>query len=143
MIHIAITQEAIDLNREISSSFHGSCCGAYAWFAGVVREENEGQSVVGIDYECYEAMAKKELDKIFSEAQKEWGIHEGRLIHRVGYLKKGEVSLFVGVTSPHRREAFSALQYVIDELKKRVPLWKKEYYEAGHQEWISCHHGHG
>jgi len=112
-------------------------CGASVWFEGVVRNHNDGKRVEGIEYECYEAMARRELETIVAEMQKRWPIDNVRVAHRIGFLEVGETSLVVGVASPHRKEAFEAIQYFIDELKKRVPIWKKEIHATGRKEWLA------
>lgn len=117
-----------------------SCCGALVQFEGIVRDQNEGKKVIEIEYECFDKMAKKELGQIIGEAKGKWPIHEVFIAHRVGKVTVGETSLVLFVMSSHRREAFEASQYIIDELKKRVPIWKKESYEDGKTDWIACHH---
>ena len=142
MIEIQLTHQPIHPERTTSAAVNHLCCGAVLHFLGVVRNENEGRTVTAIDYECYEPMAHRELLKIAQEAKEQWGVHTIKVIHRIGRLLVGETSLWVEVASPHRREALLALQYVIDELKKRVPIWKKEFYENESPQWIACHHSH-
>lgn len=96
--------------------------------------------MVGIEYECFQEMAKKELERIIKEAREKWPIHEVLVAHRMGRLAVQETSLLLLVMAPHRREAFEAGQYIIDVLKKRVPIWKKEWYEDGKGDWIACQH---
>jgi molybdopterin synthase catalytic subunit len=142
MIHIILTKDIITVEPPEADFLRDPSCGSVAWFAGVVRNHNEGQAVTGIDYECYENMAKKELMKIADEAKIQWEIPHLYIAHRIGYMAVGETSLIVGTTSPHRKESFEAMQYIINELKQRVPIWKKEFYASGHQEWVACHHVH-
>ena len=80
--------------------------------------------------------AKAELKRIFAEARERWPIERAILAHRTGHLAVGETSLLMGVASAHRREAFETMQYIIDELKKRVPIWKRELYMSGKEEWL-------
>ncbi len=112
------------------------CCGARLLFLGTVRKENETRPVDALFYECYEEMAKKEFFKIIDEAKKLGEVHEIGIAHRIGRLLAGEVSLIVAVFAPHRKAAFLAEEYVIDQLKKRVPIFKKEIYAAGESEWL-------
>ncbi|OGQ21405.1 MAG: hypothetical protein A3I05_02265 [Deltaproteobacteria bacterium RIFCSPLOWO2_02_FULL_44_10] len=127
---IRITKEPISLEETTKQLALDKSCGAFLWFAGVVRNHHLGRQVANIDYECYEEMAVQELQRIHIEAKKQWPIHEVILIHRIGNVDAGETSLIVGVNSPHRHECFEAMHYIIDELKKRVPIWKKEYHAS-------------
>lgn len=81
-------------------------------------------------------MAKKEIEKIVQEAKEKCPVHQMAVAHRIGQLNAGETSLMVVATAPHREAAFAAIQYVIDQLKKRAPIWKKEIYETGEEEWL-------
>lgn len=137
---ITITHDAINLQGIRTRLPVHSCCGALVQFEGVVRDHNEGREVLGIHYECFEAMTKKELNKIINEAKEKWPIHEAFIVHRIGKLSINEVSLLLLVMSPHRGGAFSASQYIIDQLKQRVPIWKKEFYADGNTEWTQCPH---
>lgn len=108
--------------------------GGVATFTGTVRSVNEDREVDHLEYECYEPMAKQELRDILEEAQHRWN-DRGPLrlaaAHRVGDVGVGEPSVMVAVSAPHRAEALEACRYVIDELKARVAIWKKEYFEDG------------
>lgn len=110
--------------------------GALVWFSGIVREENDGKPVREIRYECYEPMAKRELETIAKETREKWPLHQIVIVHHVGTLPVGATSLVVVVTASHRKEAFEAVQYIVDQLKKRVPIWKKEVYETGEAKWL-------
>jgi molybdopterin synthase catalytic subunit len=105
--------------------------GAVCLFLGVVRDENRGRRVVGIDYEAYEEMALPLLQEIAEETLRQHPVTEVRLVHRLGRLGVGEASVAVAVCSPHRKEAFAACRQAIDALKARVPIWKKEHYADG------------
>ena len=106
--------------REMS---HGM--GAAVYFAGVVRGDEDGSRIDAIDYEAFEQMARHQFDLIFREMEKRWPIESVRLVHRIGIVKVNEPSLWVEVIAPHRGEAFAACQYLIDEMKRVVPIWKK------------------
>jgi molybdopterin synthase catalytic subunit len=112
--------------------------GACASFEGWVRDQNDGQKVLRLEYEAYEALGVKEGEKILQEATFRFGVSAVRCIHRLGLLEIGDLAVWVGVSSPHRDEAFAACRYIIDEVKHRVPIWKKEYYGGGDSGWVNC-----
>lgn len=105
--------------------------GAACLFVGVVRNENRGRTVVGLEYEAYEEMALPLMEAIAAETRERFPVTEARLVHRLGPLAVGEASVAVAVSSPHRAEAFAACRFAIDALKARVPIWKKELYADG------------
>ena len=107
-------------------------------FEGWVRDHNEGQRVLQLEYEVYEPLAVKEGNRIIREAVEKYGISNACAIHRSGLMELSEVAVVVGVSSPHRGEAFDACRYIIDQAKVRLPIWKKEYYEGGRAEWVNC-----
>ena len=109
--------------------------GAIAVFEGVVRNHSRGKRVHSLEYEAYEAMALKKLEEIGSRAKREFPIREIGIIHRLGHMKPTECSVAIVVTSAHRRAAFAACRFAIDEIKKVVPIWKKEIYDDG-EVWI-------
>ena len=109
--------------------------GAVVTFAGVVRDNNRGKKVVFMEYEAYDPMAVKMMERIETEIRDTWGLHNAAIHHRVGRLNVGESSVLIVVGAPHRDEAFAACKYAIDRLKKFVPIWKKEVYEDG-EYWI-------
>lgn len=111
--------------------------GAVLLFLGVVRDHNEGREVGHLEYEAYAPMAERVLDEIVREAQGRWETGEISAVHRIGRLEIGEASVAIAVASPHRGDAYAASRYVIEELKKRVPIWKKEGYLEGDSEWLS------
>ena len=112
--------------------------GACASFEGWVRDLNEGQAVVSLEYEAHEPVAVKEGEKILAEAIERFGLLSASSRHRVGRLAIGDCAVWVGVSAPHRSEAFDGCRYIIDELKRRLPIWKKEHYRDGHSGWINC-----
>jgi len=113
-------------------------CGAYVQFDGWVRDHNEGLKVLRLEYEVYEPLALKEGRKIIAEAIERFGVSHALAIHRSGLMELSEVAVVVGVSSPHRSEAFDACRYIIDQAKVRLPIWKKEHYQNGHAEWVNC-----
>jgi len=124
-------------------------CGGYAAFEGWVRDHNEGRRVRHLEYEAYEALAAREAERILAEAITRFGVAHAACAHRIGDLAVGELAVWVGVSAAHRDEAFRACRYVIDEIKHRLPIWKKEHYLDGDSGWVNCErcaapaaHGH-
>jgi len=113
-------------------------CGGYAAFEGWVRDSNEGRRVRGLEYEAFEALALREGERILGEAIDRFQVARAACVHRVGELAVGELAVWVGVSAPHRDEAFRACRYIIDEVKHRVPIWKKEHYLDGDSGWVNC-----
>ena len=134
-----ITHEAID-PAELRAGLQDRACGAYVQFEGWVRDHNEGQQVLRLEYEVYEPLAIREGERILAEARERFGLRRAAAIHRGGLLELTDLAVIVGVSSPHRGEAFDACRYIIDQLKVRLPIWKKEYYANGHAEWVNCRH---
>jgi adenylyltransferase/sulfurtransferase len=117
--------------------------GALCTFEGRVRDHNEGQAVTLLEYEAYGALAVKEGERIVAEAREKFGVYDVVCVHRTGALQLGDIAVWVGATAKHRDAAFAATRFVIDEVKKRVPVWKKEHYVGGATEWVNCAHDHG
>lgn len=112
--------------------------GGYTSFEGWVRNHNEGQKVRHLEYEAFEPLAVKEGERIVAEAIKRFGIERAACVHRVGDLAIGDMAVWVGASARHRDEAFRACRFIIDEVKHRVPIWKKEHYENGDTGWVNC-----
>jgi len=112
--------------------------GGYASFEGWVRDHNEGRRVERLEYEAFEALAIKEGERIVADAVARFGVSRAACVHRVGSLDVGDLAVWVGVSSAHRGEAFAACRYIIDEVKHRVPIWKKEHYTDGDSGWVNC-----
>ncbi len=125
------------LMQEIRRDDAGAC----VTFEGWVRDHSEGRAVTRLEYEGYEAVANSEGAKIVDEAAKRFDVHEVRCVHRVGRLEIGDMAVWVGVSSSHRAAAFDACRYVIEEVKKRLPIWKKEHYAEGDSGWVNCQTG--
>lgn len=131
----AIVRSAIDV-AALSQQAAGDSCGAVVTFAGVVRDRSdEGRPVLGLSYEAHEEMAIAEFEQIALEARERFGASSVAVVHRIGDLNVGETAVAVAVSSQHRAEAFDACEYVIDELKARAPIWKRERYSDGTSEW--------
>ena len=114
--------------------------GGYVSFEGWVRDHNEGREVTRLEYEAFEALAVKEGDRIVSEAMLRFPIKHALCIHRVGSLDLSDMAVWVGVSAAHRGEAFAACRFMIDEVKHRLPIWKKEHYRSGNSGWVNCEH---
>jgi adenylyltransferase/sulfurtransferase len=112
--------------------------GGYVSFEGWVRDHNEGRRVERLEYEAFEALAVKEGERIVADAVARFGVSRAACVHRVGALGIGDLAVWVGVSSAHRGEAFAACRYIIDEVKHRVPIWKKEHYTDGDSGWVNC-----
>jgi molybdopterin synthase catalytic subunit len=137
--HFAISSKTIwvdDVKRQLLVDE----AGGFVSFEGWVRNHNEGKAVSGLSYEVYENLAVKEGQKIVEEAKVRFEILDAVVIHRSGDLGIGEMAVWIGVTAHHRDAAFVACRYLIDEVKKRVPIWKRESYLDGSGQWVACHH---
>lgn len=126
--------DAIAARRELEDP----ACGGFVAFEGWVRNHNEGLEVRRLEYEAFEALAVKEGERIVNDAIRRFGVEHAACIHRVGELGIGDLAVWVGVSSRHRGEAFAACRYIIDEVKHRVPIWKKEHYVNGDSGWVNC-----
>jgi molybdopterin synthase catalytic subunit len=133
---IKITEKPIDVQKVIDTA-SSLAAGAVNVFIGTVRNNANGKNVVWLEYESYETMAVTEIRKIIDDASHRWPLLGWAVSHRIGTLKPGEVSVVVAVSSPHRRESFEACQYIIDNVKAKAPIWKKEVFEDG-EEWVSA-----
>ena len=133
--HAAVTHEPIDAARLLASSVSDDD-GAALLFWGVVRNHNDGRAVSHLEYHAYAEMAERTMRRIGEEAIARYGVGGVHVVHRVGKLAIGEASVAIAVASPHRAEAYDASRYVIEELKKRVPVWKREGYVNGESEWV-------
>jgi len=120
----------------LAASLASASAGALVSFEGRVRNSNEGKEVLALEYEAYEALALSEGTRVLEEALERFPLLAARCVHRIGRLEVGEVAVWVGVIAAHRDAAFAACRYVIDEVKARVPIWKKEHYAAGEAGWI-------
>jgi molybdopterin synthase catalytic subunit len=132
---IEITESPIN-HAAVTEQVRSSRAGAVCTFLGTVREITGDRRTLALSYEAYPEMALKKLAELESEARRRWPIIELALVHRVGELDLGEVSVVVSVSCPHRHDSFDACRWLIDTLKDVVPIWKKENWEDGGQEWI-------
>ncbi len=107
-------------------------------FIGTVRNQTKGKPVVRLEFESYEAMALREMEKILKEAGEKWPVEKALIHHRTGVLAVGEIPVIIAVSAAHRAAAFEACRFVIDTLKETVPIWKKEIFEDG-EVWVAAH----
>jgi MoaE-MoaD fusion protein len=129
-----LVKDTIDVGAVIAE-VEDERAGAIATFQGTVRRQSRGRTVIALEYEAYEGMAEKVMAELADAVQERYELCEVAITHRVGRCEIGDVSVAIAVSAPHRRDALSACRDLIDELKERVPLWKKELYEGG-EEWI-------
>jgi molybdopterin synthase catalytic subunit len=132
---VAIVPEPIQL-PVLLSHVQDPGVGAISTFLGTVREHNEGRGVTGIEYEAYEPMASQELARVVAEAQRRWPTVRCAVLHRVGTLAVGEVSVAIACADARRAPSMDAMRFVIEALKARVPIWKCEHYQDGTREWV-------
>lgn len=135
MIRTAIVDEPIDpaaVLAEVAAPGNG----AAVLFIGTVRDVNLGRPVTGMEYAAYRAMAERELEAVAVEASDRFRVGEITVVHRIGVLEIGEASVAIAVGHAHRGEAFDAAREIIEELKRRVPIWKREHYTDGSREWV-------
>jgi molybdopterin synthase catalytic subunit len=136
---IQLTTEPIEY-QAMTESVRRSSCGAVVTFLGTVRDLTGDQVTTALDYEAYPAMAEKKMAEIEQETRSRWPVGELAMVHRLGHLDVGDVSVAVAVSCPHRGQAFEACRHAIDRLKELVPIWKKENWADGRTEWV--HPGH-
>ena len=124
--------DPIALARTLASTHAGAC----VTFEGWVRNHNDGRAVQRLDYQAYAPLAQSEGERILDEACEKFAIVEARCVHRAGSLQIGDLAVWVGVSAGHRGAAFDACRYIIDEVKRRVPIWKNEHYADGESGWL-------
>ena len=134
---IEVTHEAID-PAALQRTLVNPAAGGYCAFEGWVRNENEGHVVERLEYEAYEPLCIAEGEKVLAAAKQRFPFLEARFVHRTGLLEIGECAVWIGVAAAHRDEAFKACRFIIDEIKIRLPIWKKEHYVNGDSGWVNC-----
>lgn len=137
MDRFVLSTQPLDL-PQLRQSMQRPDCGGYVAFEGWVRDHNEGRVVLRLEYEAFAPLALAEAERILDEAHQRFGVEHARCVHRVGAIEVGDLAVWVGVSSAHRGEAFDACRYIIDEVKHRLPIWKKEYYQNGDSGWVNC-----
>lgn len=122
---LTITDEPIDETALVAARHLSDGMGAVIQFVGVVRAQEAAETITGIDYEAFREMAEHQFQLLFAQMENRWPIESVRLVHRLGLVKVNEPSLWVEIVAPHRGEAFAACQWLIDEMKRVVPIWKR------------------
>ena len=133
----AISQSGLDATA-FREALEDPRCGACVIFDGRVRNQNQGREVLRLEYEVYRPLAEREGRAILDEAMSQFDVWRVACVHREGLLELGESAVLAGAAAAHRGEAFSACRYVIDEVKKRLPIWKREHYADGERHWVNC-----
>ncbi|MDF9798240.1 molybdopterin synthase catalytic subunit [Catalinimonas alkaloidigena] len=136
-IDIALSDQPLDIKAVMEAVNDGSA-GAVDVFIGTVRNKTQERSVVRLEYEAYDSMAIKEMEKLAAETANKWPVAKIAIHHRKGTLYIGDIAVIIAVSTPHRQEAFEACKFTIDTLKQRVPIWKKEVFEDG-ETWVAAH----
>lgn len=145
-IECQLSERPIDATALRASLPHLPACGGYVAFEGLIRNHNDGRRVLRMEYEVYEALALRELQRIAETAAKRHGAAFVRVVHRKGQVEIGETAVLIQVLTAHRAEAFAACREIIDTLKAKVPIWKRETYDDGSHAWPRCQdheHRHG
>jgi len=132
---LELTREPIDFTS-LTEAVRSPAAGAVVLFLGTVREMTAGRQTVALDYDAYPEMALREMRRIVDESAGRWPLVRVGVIHRLGHLALGEVSIALAVSAPHRDAAFEAGRHLIDRLKETVPIWKKENWADGSTEWV-------
>lgn len=132
---VELTHNPIDTESLVRNTADNAA-GAIVLFLGTTREFTAGRQTTSLDYEAFPEMAEKKLAEIEQQARDRWPIVRCGIIHRLGHLELGEASVAVAVSTPHRVDAFAAAQWIMDELKKIVPIWKKENWHDGTSGWV-------
>lgn len=134
---IEITDQPIDVQKIIQAASRHEA-GGINTFIGTVRNQTSGKKVLRLEFEAYKPMAISEIQKIIDQANEKWNMLGCAVSHRVGVLAPGEVAVAITVSTAHRKQSFEACQFIIDNLKQTVPIWKREFFEDGDQ-WVSAH----
>ncbi|MEK6478723.1 molybdenum cofactor biosynthesis protein MoaE [Catalinimonas sp. 4WD22] len=134
---ILLSDQPLDINTALEAVNDGSA-GAVDIFIGTVRNKTQERAVVRLEYEAYDSMAIKEMEKLAEETASKWPVAKIAIHHRKGTLYIGDIAVIIAVSTPHRQEAFEACKYTIDTLKQSVPIWKKEIFEDG-ETWVAAH----
>jgi molybdopterin synthase catalytic subunit len=132
---IQLTNEHIDTADLLRRAGHPQA-GAVVLFLGTTRELTDGRQTVALDYEAYTEMAQRCLADLETQARSRWPVIECLVVHRLGHVPIGEASVAIAVSTPHRADAFAAGQWIIDSLKRDVPIWKREQWADGTTEWV-------
>ncbi|WP_424581056.1 molybdenum cofactor biosynthesis protein MoaE [Tunicatimonas sp.] len=136
-IAISLTDEPLQINT-VLNSVQSDSAGAVDVFIGTVRNNTQQRTVERLDFEAYDPMAVKEMEKLAVQACEQWPVEKIAIHHRKGTLYVGDIAVIIAVATPHRQAAFEACKFTIDTLKQTVPIWKKEIFDDG-EVWVSAH----
>jgi molybdopterin synthase catalytic subunit len=134
--NIEITKNELSID-DCFAFVQDTSCGGITLFVGTIRDHVDGKTVTHLEFEVYEEMAKKELEKIIKRCRAKWPVKKLAVHHRYGQLAIGDIAVIIAVATPHRKAAFEACKFLIDELKEKVPIWKKEFLEDGSY-WVGA-----
>jgi molybdopterin synthase catalytic subunit len=135
IMDVQLTQDPIEYVPMVEAA-RSPASGAIVLFLGTVREMSEGKSVDSLDYEAYPAMAVKKMQEVVDQARERWPLNHAAVLHRYGHLDLGDIAVAVVTASGHRAEAFQAGQWIMDTIKRVVPIWKRENWADGSAEWV-------
>jgi len=124
---LTISEQRIDEQALLQGRAISSGMGAAVYFLGIVRGTEDGRPISGLEYEAFGPMAERQFNLLFDRAERHWPLESVRLVHRLGRVAAGEASLWIEVVAPHREEAFAACQFIVAEMKRVVPIWKKAF----------------
>ena len=132
---IKITTQKIKTD-EVLASVQSELAGAAVLFVGSTRQFTNRKETTKLEYECYEAMAIKKMEELRGLAMEKWPIEKCSVVHRIGLVELGEASIAIAVSTPHRVASFAAAEWLVDTLKQQVPIWKREFWADGSEEWV-------
>jgi molybdopterin synthase catalytic subunit len=132
---VELTKQPIDACAMLARASQPHA-GAVVLFLGTTRELTDGRRTLSLDYEAYDVMAERKLAEIEAEARRRWPVVECAIVHRLGRVPLAEASVAIVVSTPHRADAFAAGQWLIDAIKRDVPIWKQEHWSDGKSEWV-------
>ncbi|MCB1581864.1 MAG: molybdenum cofactor biosynthesis protein MoaE [Marinicella sp.] len=135
----SLTNQVID-PKQLTEAIRDSQSGAFASFEGWVRNHNHGKSVIALHYEAHNKLAVEVGQQIMTQAIEKFAINHARCCHRIGQLAVGEVAIWVGVSANHRKAALAACEYILNQVKAEVPIWKNEFYADGESGWVEANH---
>ncbi|MEM7706123.1 MAG: molybdenum cofactor biosynthesis protein MoaE [Pseudomonadota bacterium] len=124
--------------QELAARLANPTCGGYVSFEGWVRNHQDGRQVQALEYEVYRPLAQSEGEKVLAEARERFEVVDVAAVHAAGHLAIGGLAVWVGAVAHHRAAAFDACRYAIDQIKVRLPIWKKEFYQEGDSGWVNC-----
>ncbi len=131
-----LTSKSINA-QNLAKSLKSTQAGAFCAFEGWVRDHHQGKKVFALEYEAHKKLCQKEANKILTEMHQQFDTLQAGIVHRVGHLQVGEIAVWIGVSASHRDQAFKACRFLIDEIKQRLPIWKKEFYVTGDSNWVN------